>query len=140
MIYIYLLKLVLKCLFYFQRNKNHQNKKIYLHLILFQQTISDYDKLINLVNYIKYHLASCITVGFIMESLFHSVLLLTGKNCRLKKQPAHGGLSLFFVQEFFKFIHERMNILELSVNRSKSDIGNFIEILEKFHSQFSYSF
>ena len=43
-----------------------QTKKVYLHLLLTQQTLSDYNQLINIVNYIKFHLNSCITVGFVM--------------------------------------------------------------------------
>ena len=42
------------------------NRHVYLHLILSQQTVSEYQKLINMVNYIKYHLNTCITVGFII--------------------------------------------------------------------------
>ena len=42
------------------------NRHVYLHLILSQQTISEYQKLIQMVNYIKYHLNTCITVGFII--------------------------------------------------------------------------
>ena len=43
-----------------------ENRHVYLHLILSQQTISEYQKLIQMVNYIKYHLNTCITVGFII--------------------------------------------------------------------------
>ena len=42
------------------------DKKIYVHLILTQQTINEYDKLISIINYIKFHLDSHITVGFVM--------------------------------------------------------------------------
>jgi len=42
------------------------NQKVYLHLLLTQQTITEYKKLIDIVNYIKYHLDTRITVGFIM--------------------------------------------------------------------------
>lgn len=41
-------------------------QKVYLHLFLTQQTVSEYKKLIDTVNYIKYHLDSHITVGFIL--------------------------------------------------------------------------
>ena len=41
-------------------------REVYLHLLLTQQTTSEYQKLVKTINYIKYHLASCITVGFIM--------------------------------------------------------------------------
>ena len=43
-----------------------QDKQIYLHLILSQQVIKDYSKIISIVNYIQYHLDNRITVGFIM--------------------------------------------------------------------------
>ena len=42
------------------------NQKVFLHLLLTQQTINEYKKLTELVNYIKYHLDSRITVGFIL--------------------------------------------------------------------------
>lgn len=42
------------------------NQKVFLHLLLTQQTLTEYKKLTDLVNYIKYHLESCITVGFII--------------------------------------------------------------------------
>lgn len=43
-----------------------EKKEVYLHLILSQQTTSDYDKLVSTINYIKYHINSRITVGFII--------------------------------------------------------------------------
>ena len=42
------------------------NKEIYLHLILPQQTLEEYTKLINIVNFIKYHLHQNTTLGFII--------------------------------------------------------------------------
>ena len=42
------------------------NQQIYLHLILSQQTTSEYDNLISIINYIKFHLHNHMTVGFIM--------------------------------------------------------------------------
>ena len=42
------------------------NKKVYLHLLLSQQTVNEYKKLTSIVDYIKYHLDTRITVGFIM--------------------------------------------------------------------------
>ena len=48
------------------------DKQIYLHLLLTQQTINEYDKLIDIVNYIKYHLNSHITVGFIVGKEFYT--------------------------------------------------------------------
>lgn len=43
-----------------------EKKEVYLHLILPQLTVSDYKELINMVNYIKYHINTHITVGFII--------------------------------------------------------------------------
>ena len=48
------------------------DKQIYLHLLLTQQTTNEYNKLIDVVNYIKYHLNSHITVGFIMGKEFYT--------------------------------------------------------------------
>ena len=42
------------------------NQKVFLHLLLTQQTITEYKKIIEIVNYINYHLDSHITVGFII--------------------------------------------------------------------------
>ena len=42
------------------------NKEIYLHLILPQQTLEEYTKLINIVNFIKYHLHQNTTLGFVI--------------------------------------------------------------------------
>lgn len=41
-------------------------KEIYLHLLLTQQTVNEYQKLINTIDYIKFHINSHITVGFII--------------------------------------------------------------------------
>ena len=43
-----------------------KDKIVYLHLILPQQTTSDYQNLISIVNYTKYHMSSHINVGFII--------------------------------------------------------------------------
>lgn len=43
-----------------------KDKPVYLHLLLTQQTINEYQKLINTINYIKYHINTHITVGFII--------------------------------------------------------------------------
>ncbi len=43
-----------------------KNKKVFLHLLLTQQSITEYKKIVEMVNYIKYHLDERITVGFIM--------------------------------------------------------------------------
>lgn len=51
----------------FVNNLNLENeKKIYLHLILPQFTTEDYKKLIDTVNYIKYHINEHINLGFII--------------------------------------------------------------------------
>lgn len=44
----------------------NNKREVYLHLILTQQTVSEYKKLIDIINYIQYHLNSCIRVGFIL--------------------------------------------------------------------------
>ena len=51
------------------------NKRVYLHLLLSQQTIAEYDNLISIINYIKFHLNEHITVGFILgkESLSEEI-------------------------------------------------------------------
>lgn len=41
-------------------------REVYLHLILTQQTVSEYKKLIDITNYIQYHIDSRIRVGFIL--------------------------------------------------------------------------
>ena len=46
------------------------NQKVYLHLILSNQTLNEYDKIISIVNYIKFHLHSNINLGFIMGKEF----------------------------------------------------------------------
>lgn len=43
-----------------------KNQPVYLHLLLTQQTVGEYSKLITIINYIKYHIHSNITVGFII--------------------------------------------------------------------------
>ena len=42
------------------------DRKVFLHLLLTQQTVNEYKKLITIVNYIKYHIDEHITVGFII--------------------------------------------------------------------------
>ncbi len=49
-----------------------KEKEVYLHLIVTQQTLSEYKKLIEIVNYIKYHIDSHITVGFILGKEYYS--------------------------------------------------------------------
>ena len=43
-----------------------EKKEVYLHLLLSQPTVNEYKNLISIVNYIKYHINSHITVGFII--------------------------------------------------------------------------
>ncbi len=43
-----------------------EDREVYLHLLLTQQTINEYRKLITIVNYIKYHINTRITVGFVI--------------------------------------------------------------------------
>ena len=49
---------------------NH--KEVFLHLLLTQQTVNEYNKLIQIINYIKYHINSHITVGFIIGKELYS--------------------------------------------------------------------
>ena len=49
-----------------------KDKKIYLHLILSQLTLNDYNRLIDIINYIKYHLNEHITVGFVIRKEYLS--------------------------------------------------------------------
>ena len=62
-----------------------KNKIVYLHLILPQQTTSDYDNLISTVNYTKYHLDSHINVGFIMGKEYLSDELTKDEMSTMKK-------------------------------------------------------
>lgn len=50
-------------------------KKIYLHLLISQQTINEYDQLISIINHIKFHLDDKITVGFFIgkESISENI-------------------------------------------------------------------
>lgn len=41
------------------------DRQVYLHLLLSQQSVADYKNLINITNYIKYNINTNITVGFI---------------------------------------------------------------------------
>ncbi len=49
-----------------ERLSLEQNRVVYLHLLLTQQTVNEYKKMITIVNYIKYHINTRITVGFII--------------------------------------------------------------------------
>jgi len=58
---------------------------VYLHLILPQQTTSDYQKLISVVNYTKYHMNSHISVGFVMGKEYLSNELSKEELAEMKK-------------------------------------------------------
>lgn len=60
-------------------------KKVYLHLILPQQTVNEYKKLITIVNYIKYHIDSHINVGFIIGKEYLPVNLSKVEIDNMKK-------------------------------------------------------
>lgn len=62
-----------------------KNKVVYLHLILPQQTTSDYQNLINTVNYTKYHMDSHINVGFILGKEYLSDELNKDEMAIMKK-------------------------------------------------------
>ena len=61
------------------------NQKVFLHLLLTQQTISEYKTLIKAINYIKYHLDSRITVGFIIGKELLSETLTTEELDMIRK-------------------------------------------------------
>ena len=48
-----------------------KDREVYLHLVVTQQTLSEYKKLIDIINYIKYHIDSHITVGFIIGKEYY---------------------------------------------------------------------
>ena len=49
-----------------------ENQAVYLHLLLSHLTVNDYKQLISIVNYIKYHINTHITVGFIIGKDYFS--------------------------------------------------------------------
>lgn len=49
-----------------------KDKQVYLHLLLPQLTVNEYKQLIGIVNYIKFHINSHITVGFIIGKEYFS--------------------------------------------------------------------
>ena len=63
----------------------NSDQKIYLHLLLSQLTLGDYDKLITRVNYIKYHIYNGVNVGFIMGKSFLSKNLTKNEMDYMKK-------------------------------------------------------
>lgn len=54
------------------------DRQVYLHLLLSHQSVTEYKKIINIVNYIKYNINSNITVGFVFGKEF-----LTGNDDKL---------------------------------------------------------
>ena len=50
----------------------NDDKQVYLHLLLSQLTVNEYKKLISIVNYIKYHINTHITVGFVIGKDYFS--------------------------------------------------------------------
>lgn len=61
------------------------NQEVYLHLILPQQTTTEYNKLISIINYIKYHINNRITVGFIIGKEYLSENLTKDEKDIMKK-------------------------------------------------------
>ena len=61
------------------------DRKVFLHLLLTQQSITEYKKLITIVNYIKYHIDQHITVGFIIGKENIKEELTKDENDFLKK-------------------------------------------------------
>lgn len=62
-----------------------KEKEVYLHLILPQQTVNEYKKLITIINYIKYHINSHITVGFVIGKEYLSPELNKDEKDIMKK-------------------------------------------------------
>lgn len=61
------------------------DKEVYLHLIMSQQTVNEYNKLITIINYIKYHINTHITVGFIIGKEYLSAELTKDEKDIMKK-------------------------------------------------------
>lgn len=62
-----------------------KNQSVYLHLILPQQTVNEYNKLISIINYIKYHMDEHITVGFVLGKEYLSAELSNEEKDIMKK-------------------------------------------------------
>lgn len=63
-----------------------KNKKVYIHLLLPQLTVNDYNKLTEIINYIKYHIDERINVGFVIGKEYLSEKLTADEKkqmCRL---------------------------------------------------------
>ena len=42
---------------------------------------------------------------------------------------------LLFCKQLVKFIHKRVDVFELAVNRGEANVGNLVNALDLFHSQ-----
>lgn len=62
-----------------------KEKEVYLHLILPQQSINEYNALINIINFIKYRIDEHITVGFVIGKEYLNVDLSKNELSFMKK-------------------------------------------------------
>ena len=62
-----------------------KDKKIFLHLLLSQQTTTEYEKLISIINQIKYYIDDRITVGFVIGKESIDENLTADQNDLMKK-------------------------------------------------------
>lgn len=85
-----------------------EQKQVYLHLLLSQQTINEYDKLVSIVNYIKFHLNTHITVGFVIGKESMSQVLTKEENDYAKK--------LFFYCSAERWTETDKKLLDLKTN------------------------
>ena len=62
-----------------------KNKKVYIHLLLPQLTVNDYNKLTEIINYIKYHIDERINVGFVIGKEYLSEKLTADEKKQMCK-------------------------------------------------------
>lgn len=62
-----------------------KNKKVYIHLLLPQLTVDDYNKLTEIINYIKYHIDERINVGFVIGKEYLSEKLTVDEKKQMCK-------------------------------------------------------
>ena len=62
-----------------------KNKKVYIHLLLPQLTVNDYNKLTEIINYIKYHIDERINVGFVIGKEYLSEKLTVDEKKQMCK-------------------------------------------------------
>ena len=62
-----------------------KNKKVYIHLLLPQLTVDDYNKLTEIINYIKYHIDERINVGFVIGKEYLSEKLTADEKKQMCK-------------------------------------------------------